>query len=192
MKAQGSTTTTRSRDARTNSTPRTRSAPAPRQLAVPTDLKADEVKAVAEAVNPLIADALALYVKTKNFHWHVTGPHFRDYHLLFDEHAAMLIDSIDVLAERVRKIGGTTLRSIGHIAQLQTLEDDNQEFVPAAKMIQRLVADNRRMAEAQRAAIEVCDEHHDTPTGNILQELLDLTEKRIWFLHAIQQGGGRS
>lgn len=156
-------------------------------LATPTDLKPEDVRAITEVVNSLIADALALYVKTKNFHWHLSGPRFRDYHLLFDEQAGPLLESVDVLAERVRKIGGTTIRSIGHIGRLQTLEDDDDEFVPTSKMIQRLLADNQRMAEQQRAAIEVCDTRGDTPTGNILQEVLDQTERRIWFLYELSQ-----
>jgi starvation-inducible DNA-binding protein len=168
---------------------RIESFPAPRQLATPTDLQAKEVQAVTEAVNPLIADAFALYVKTKNFHWHVASSHFRDYHLLFEEQAEAILGSIDVLAERVRRIGGTTIRSIGHIGQLQTIGDDNDGFVPPEQMIQRLLADNRHIAELQRAAIEMCDKHRDTPTGNVLQEILDQTERRIWFLHAVSQGG---
>jgi starvation-inducible DNA-binding protein len=142
-----------------------------------------------EAINPLIADAFALYVKTKNFHWHVASSHFRDYHLLFDEQADAIFGSIDLLAERVRRIGGTTIRSIGHIRGLQTLEDDDEDFVLPEQMIRRLIDDNRRLAANQRAAIEVCEMNRDTPTGNILQDILDQTEKRIWFLHAVSQGG---
>ena len=112
-----------------SSAARIQSFPVPRQLATPTDLKPKEVQAVTEAVNPLIADAFALYVKTKNFHWHVASSHFRDYHLLLDEQADAIFASIDVLAERVRRIGGTTIRSITHIAQLQTIDDDNESFV---------------------------------------------------------------
>jgi starvation-inducible DNA-binding protein len=159
----------------------------PAPLATPTDLPQEAVQAVAQAVNPLVADAFALYVKTKNFHWHIAGPHFRDYHKLFDEQAEAILESIDILAERVRKLGGTTIRSIGHVGRLQTLADDDDEFVPTDEMIKRLLDDNRRTAERQRAAIEVCDEHDDTPTGNILQELLDQTERRIWFLFEISQ-----
>jgi starvation-inducible DNA-binding protein len=159
----------------------------PRALATVTDLKADDVPVIAEAVNPLIADAFALYVKTKNFHWHLAGPRFRDYHLLFDEQAASILDSIDVLAERVRKIGGTTLRSVGHIARLQGISDDDDNYVPASEMIGRLLADNQRMAERQRAAIKLCDDRGDTPTGNILQDVLDQTERRIWFLYEVSQ-----
>lgn len=159
----------------------------PRQLATSTDLKLDDVRTIARTVNPLVADAIALYVKTKNFHWHLTGPHFRDYHLLFDEQAAAILQSVDVLAERVRKIGGTTIHSIGEIGQLQTISDDDEEIVPSAEMIRRLLADNRHMAEQQRKAIEVCDGRGDTPTGNILQEILDDSERRIWFLFELSQ-----
>jgi starvation-inducible DNA-binding protein len=159
----------------------------PKALATSTDLKPTEVRAVTEAVNPLIADALALYVKTKNFHWHLSGRRFRDYHLLFDEQAAAILESVDTLAERVRKIGGPTLRSIGHIGRLQTISDDDEDYVAPQEMIRRLLADNRKMAQAQRAAIEVCDHHRDTPTGNILQEVLDATERRIWFLFELTQ-----
>ncbi|GGJ46381.1 Dps family protein [Deinococcus roseus] len=169
-----------------------KSYPAPEALSTPTDLKPEEVQAVTEAVNPLIADALALYIKTKNFHWHLSGSHFRDYHLLFDEQAEQILDSVDILAERIRKIGGTTLRSISHIAALQTLEDDNDDFVSPPEMIRRLLADNQQMARAKRKAIDVCDENRDSPTGNILQELLDLTERRIWFLFEIAQGEGNA
>jgi starvation-inducible DNA-binding protein len=162
---------------------------APRQLATPTDLRPEEVQAVCDAVNPLIADAFALYVKTKNYHWHVAGPHFRDYHLLLDEQADSILAAVDTLAERVRRVGGTTIRSIGQVARLQTIEDDDDEFVPADHMIERLIADNRHMAGRQRAAIEVCDRNRDTPTGNVLQEMLDETERRVWFLYEVSQGG---
>jgi starvation-inducible DNA-binding protein len=160
----------------------------PNQLATPTDLRPEEVQAICKAVNPLIADALALYVKTKNFHWHVSGSHFRDYHMLMDEQADALLDSVDVMAERVRRIGGTTIRSIGQISQLQTIDDDQDEFVPPEQMIQRLLADNRHIAKQQRDAIEVCDKHRDTATSNRLQEILDGTERRIWFLYEVTQG----
>lgn len=162
---------------------------APRPLATPTDLGPDEVRAVAQAVNPLIADSLALYVKTKSFHWHVSGPHFRDYHLLFDEQAEAILESVDILAERLRKIGGSTIRSIGQIATLQTIGDDDEEFVPPLEMVRRLLEDNRSMAEHQRAAIEVCDKNRDSPTGNLLQEMLDQTERRVWFLFETSQVG---
>jgi starvation-inducible DNA-binding protein len=162
----------------------------PSALATVTDIEASNVTVIAEAVNPLIADAFALYVKTKNFHWHLSGPRFRDYHLLFDEHAASILESVDVLAERVRKIGGTTLRSIGHIGRLQRIPDDDDDYVPASEMIRRLLNDNRQIAERQRAAIDLCDSRGDSPTGNILQDVLDQTERRIWFLFELTQDNG--
>jgi starvation-inducible DNA-binding protein len=158
-------------------------------LATPTDLRSEEVGAIAEAVNPVIADAFALYVKTKNYHWHLSGSHFRDYHLLFDEHAEALFGSIDTLAERMRRIGATTIRSISHISKLQTVKDDNAEFVSAEKMIQTLIDDNRHLAENQRAAVKICEDNRDTATSNLLQAILDETEKRTWFLYEISQGG---
>ena len=163
--------------------------PAPRHLATPTDLEEEQVEAVTMVVNTLIADALVLYLKTKNYHWHLAGSHFREYHLLFDEQAEMLLDSLDVLAERVRRIGGTTIRSVSHVTHLQSLADDNDELVPPAQMIDRLLEDNRRMAAKQREAIEICERNQDTPTSNVLQDLLDKTEKRIWFLFETAQGG---
>ena len=165
-----------------------RSYPAPKQLATVTDLTSQEAQAVTEAVNPLIADALALYTKTKNFHWHLSGSHFRDYHLLFDKHAEQLLESVDTLAERVRRVGGTTIRSISHISQLQTISDDNDDFVPAGEMVRRLMQDNQHIAKLQRAAIETCEKHRDSVTANLLQDILDGTEKRKWFLFEILQG----
>ena len=166
----------------------TKGYPAPSQLATVTDLTTKEAQAVAEAVNPLIADAFALYVKTKNFHWHLSGSHFRDYHLLFDEQADAIFDSIDTMAERVRRVGGTTIRSISHIGQLQTIEDDNDDFVPAGQMVKRLMDDNAHIAQMIRAAIEVCDKNRDSATSNALQGILDETERRKWFLFEITQG----
>jgi starvation-inducible DNA-binding protein len=162
--------------------------PAPTPLATKTDLSSQEVKAITEAVNPLVADAFALYVKTKNFHWHLYGSHFRDYHELFDEQAEQILESIDIMAERVRRIGGTTIRSISHISQLQTIEDDNSSKVPAGDMVQILMEDNGQMAKNIRNAIEVCDKNRDSPTSNQLQDILDKTERRKWFLFEIVQG----
>ena len=162
--------------------------PTPAPLATVTGLTPKEVQAITEAINPLIADAFALYIKTKNFHWHLAGSHFRDYHLLFDEQADAIFGSIDILAERVRRIGGTTIRSISHIGQLQTIEDDNDDFVPAGEMVRRLMQDNAHMAEMQRAAIAICDQHRDPATSNALQEILDQTERRTWFLFEVEQG----
>jgi starvation-inducible DNA-binding protein len=165
------------------------SPPVPQQLATPTDLGPQAVQAVTEVLNPIIADAFALYVKAKNFHRHLAGSHFRDYHLLFDEQADQLLASIDPLAERVRRIGGTTIRSISHISNVQTIDDDNNDFVSPREMVQHLIDDNLHIAKAMRTAMERCDEQRDHPTSNLLQELLDETEKRIWFLYEVSQGG---
>lgn len=155
----------------------------PEQLATPTDLPSDGVSRVTEAINPLVADAFALYVKTKNFHWHLSGARFRDLHLLFDEHADAIFASIDVLAERVRRVGGTTIHSVSHVQQLQTIEDDNEDFVVPDKMIRRLLEDNRRLAQAQRWAHEVCAQTGDVATTGVLEDIIDATERRIWFLY---------
>jgi starvation-inducible DNA-binding protein len=156
-------------------------------LATITDLTSVEAQAVIDAVNPLIADAFAMYLKTKNFHWHLSGPHFREYHLLFDEHATQIIASIDLMAEQVRRIGGTTIRSISQISQLQTIQDDNADFVPAEEMIQRLMRDTLHIAEIIRAAIAICDKSRDSATSNLLQSILDDTERRKWFLFETSQ-----
>ena len=167
--------------------PLLKAAPAPSQLAVPTDLTPANTQAVTEALNGVIADAFALYLKTKNFHWHLSGIHFRDFHLLFDEHADQILESIDPLAERIRKIGGTTIRSISHVSKLQSIGDDNDAYVSPLDMIARLLADNRHMATTQRAALELCEEQRDHPTSNLLEEVLDATERRIWFLFEISR-----
>lgn len=160
----------------------------PAPLATVTDLSKEQTQAITEALNPLIADAFTLYVKLKNFHWHLSGSHFRDYHLLFDEQADQVLGSIDLMAERVRRVGGTTLRSIRHISQLQTIPDDNDEFVPPGGMIRRLLEDHKNIARQQRDAIQVCDQNRDSVTSNVLQEILDDTERRKWFLFEILQG----
>ena len=155
--------------------------PAP-ALDTPTDLDTAAVKAVSEALNGLLATSYALYLKTKNFHWHVSGPHFRDYHLLLDEQAADILGATDDMAERVRKIGGTTLRSIGHIAKLQTIEDNNADFVPPGMMLRELMNDNKAVAAAMRKAHEVCDKHEDVASASLLENYIDETERRTWFL----------
>ena len=163
--------------------------PVPSQLATKTDLHPHtEVKAITEAVNPLVADAFALYVKTKNFHWHLYGSHFRDYHELFDEQAEAILESIDIMAERVRRVGGLTIRSISHIGQLQTIEDDNTSIVPAGEMVRILMEDNGHMAKMLRDAITVCDDSRDSATANQLQDNLDKTERRKWHLFKVVQG----
>lgn len=151
-------------------------------LDTPTDLSSAAVKDISAALNPLVADAFALYLKTKNFHWHVSGRHFRDYHLLLDEQADAIFGSIDEIAERVRKIGGTTLRSIGHVAKLQTLEDNDEAYVPPREMLRELMEDNKKMAAAMRKAREVADKHEDVATTSILENFIDATERRTWFL----------
>ncbi|WP_068469833.1 Dps family protein [Candidatus Protochlamydia phocaeensis] len=156
------------------------------QLSTPNTLGEQAGKAVAEALNPLVADAFALYVKTKNFHWHLSGHHFRDYHLLFDEQADQIFAMIDVLAERVRKLGGTTIRSIGHISQLQNVQDDNDEFVPPLEMVKRLMEDNKNLAARMREAHHVCEENEDVATASFLEVFIDETERRTWFLFEIQ------
>lgn len=158
-------------------------------LATPTDLKPEETKKVADTVNPLVADHFALYVKYKNFHWHLASSNFRSYHLMFDEHAEDVFNAIDIMAERIRKVGGTTIRSIGHIARLTEIEDDDEEFVAAPEMIRRLLEDNKASAKKLREAIETTEEARDTPTSNLLQDILDRTERRIWFLFEISTGG---
>ncbi|MGS0747689.1 Dps family protein [Halpernia sp. GG3] len=153
--------------------------PAPSQLSVPTDLKPTQVENCVNAVNPLIADAFALYTKTKNFHWHLSGIHFRDFHLLFDEQASVIYNSIDILAERIRRIGGTTIRSISHISKLQTITDNNEDFVSPKDMIKELLADNSHIAVNQRKAIKTTEDNGDSPTSNLLQEQLDATEEEF-------------
>jgi starvation-inducible DNA-binding protein len=164
----------------------------PAQLATVTDLSPQGVQEITEALNPLVADLFALYVKTKNFHWHLAGSHFRDYHLLFDEHAEQIFAAIDILAERVRRIGGTTIRSIGHIGQLQTIQDNNEEFVPAAEMVKQLMQDNMQLAQAQRAAHEVCDKNNDVATASLLEVTIDEAERRKWFLFEVAQGANNA
>jgi starvation-inducible DNA-binding protein len=157
-------------------------------LDTPTDLDNEAVQAVSEALNGLLATSYALYLKTKNFHWHVSGPHFRDYHLLLDEQAADILGATDDMAERVRKIGGTTLRSIGHIAKLQQIEDNDEEFVAPGDMLRELMNDNKKVAEAMRKAHEVCDEHDDIATASLIENWIDQTEKRTWFLFEAARG----
>ena len=153
------------------------------RLDTPTDLSGNAIPELSEALNGLVADAFALYLKTKNFHWHVSGPHFRDYHLLFDEHAEQIFATTDDLAERVRKIGGRTVRSIGEIARLQTISDNNEDFVGPAEMIRELMADNKKMMKAMRRVHELCDKHNDVATASILENFIDGAERRNWFLY---------
>ncbi len=168
--------------------PASKTAPAPTALKTPTDLKPEQAQAVIGAINPLIADAFAVYLKTKNFHWHLSGSHFRDYHLMFDEQADQLLGSTDPLAERVRKLGGTTLRSISHISQLQTVQDSNADFLTPLDMLSELMNDNKKLASNQRAAHEVADASRDFATSSLLEVIIDETERRTWFLFEAAQG----
>jgi starvation-inducible DNA-binding protein len=151
-------------------------------LDTPTDLDETAVKEVSEALNGILADAFALYLKTKNFHWHMSGPHFRDYHLMLDEHADAIFATTDPIAERVRKLSGTTLRSIGHISKLQSLRDNNDEFVGPNDMLRELMNDNKAVAAAMRKAHDVCDKHEDVASASLLEVYIDETERRTWFL----------
>jgi starvation-inducible DNA-binding protein len=151
-------------------------------LDTPTDLGERAVAEISKALNGILADSFALYLKTKNFHWHVSGPHFRDYHVLLDEQADAIFATTDPLAERVRKLSGTTLRSISHIAELQSIKDNNDAFVGPTEMLRELMNDNKAVAAAMRKAHELCEEHHDVASGSLLEMYIDDTEKRTWFL----------
>ena len=161
------------------------------RLETPTDISGNAVPEIAEALNGLVADNYALYTKTKNFHWHVSGPHFRDYHLLFDDQAAEIFATVDDLAERVRRIGARTVHSIGEIARLQTIKDNDKDFVAAEDMLKELMADNKTVIKAMRAAHEIADKHDDVATASILENFIDQAEKRNWFLfEASRRGDG--
>jgi starvation-inducible DNA-binding protein len=151
-------------------------------LGTPTDLSAEAASAVAAAVNPLVADAFTLYLKTKNFHWHMSGAHFRDYHLLLDEQGEQIFAMTDVLAERVRKIGAATLRSIGHIAKLQRIADNDDEFVAPIDMLRELMEDNKAFTVNMRGAHEVAEKNDDVATTSLLENFIDEAERRTWFL----------
>jgi starvation-inducible DNA-binding protein len=147
-----------------------------------TDLKASATKDITATMNAILADVFALYLKTKNFHWHMSGPHFRDYHPLFDEHADQLFAMTDPIAERVRKIGGITLHSIGEIARIQRVVDSDADYVEPLDMLAELAEDNRTMASRLREAHNVCDEHRDVATASLIEVWIDETERRAWFL----------
>ena len=150
-------------------------------LATPSDIS-NAAPDIAAALNACLADTFALYLKTKNFHWHVSGPHFRDYHLLLDEQAAQIFAATDAMAERVRKVGGTTLRSIGHVARLQRVLDNDADFVTPEDMLAELRDDNRQMVEHLREAHGLCDEANDVATASLIENWIDEAERRVWFL----------
>jgi starvation-inducible DNA-binding protein len=158
-------------------------------LATPTDLGGNATKDITGALNALLADTFALYLKTKNFHWHMSGPHFRDYHLLLDEHGDQIFAMTDVLAERVRKIGGSTIRSIGDIARQQRIADNDAAFVTPLDMLAELRDDNQRFISSMRSTHDVCDEHNDVATASLLENYIDEAERRVWFLYEAGRHG---
>lgn len=151
-------------------------------LSTPTNLTASATKDIAGAMNGILADVFALYMKTKNFHWHMSGSHFRDYHLLLDDQAEQLFAMTDLIAERIRKVGGQTLRSIGHIGRTQRIKDNDADYVQPQDMLAELREDNEQLAARMREAHNVCDEHHDIATASLIEVWIDETERRTWFL----------
>jgi starvation-inducible DNA-binding protein len=158
-------------------------------LITPSDLTPEATKDIAGAMNAILADVFALYLKTKNFHWHMSGPHFRDYHLLLDEHAEQLFGMTDDIAERVRKIGGMTLHSIGQISKMQRVADNDADYVEPLDMIAELREDNKALAAHLREAHNVCEEHRDIATTSLIETWIDETERRTWFLFETARAG---
>ena len=156
-----------------------------RMLENSTDLSGDAVVEISGELRKLLADVFALYVKTKNFHWHISGPHFRDYHLLLDEHGTQIFAMTDDIAERARKIGGTTIRSIGDVSKHQRLKDNNDEGVAPEDMLVELRADNLELTRNLRSAHELCEKHNDVATASLIENWIDETERRTWFLSEI-------
>jgi len=164
------------------------------QLETPIDLPNKAVREISAALNAILADTFALYLKTKNFHWHVSGPHFRDYHLLLDEQSEQIIAGTDQIAERVRKIGGVTLRSIGDVSRRQRIADNDADYVASADMLRELMDDNKTCIAAMRAAHKLCEDHEDIGTASLLEVFIDEAEKRNWFLFEASRqpnGNGR-
>lgn len=160
--------------------------PSARRL-VPDGFSPEDVKHISSVLNALTADAFALYLKTKNFHWHMSGEHFRDYHLLLDEHATQILGMIDVIAERVRKIGGTTIRSVGHVARLQRVADNDEEFVGPTEMLRELHSDNTTLVKSLRAAHVITSKASDYATTSLIEVWIDEAERRAWFLFAMMR-----
>jgi starvation-inducible DNA-binding protein len=156
-------------------------------LRTPTDLSRDGVREISASLRELLADVFALYVKTKNFHWHMSGPHFRDYHLLLDEHGEQIFAMTDDIAERARKIGGTTLRSISDISEHQRLHDNTAECVGPKEMLAELAEDNQQLTKFLRATHDICDQHSDVATASLIENWIDETERRTWFLFEAAQ-----
>ena len=151
----------------------------------PTDLSRGAVAEISSALRPLLADVFALYMKTKNFHWHMSGTHFRDYHLLLDEHAQQIFAMTDDIAERARKIGGATLRSISDISRHQRLKDNDEQFVAPREMVSELSADNQELTRSLRSTHKICERHNDVATASLIEVWIDQTERRTWFLSEI-------
>jgi starvation-inducible DNA-binding protein len=162
------------------------------ELQSPTDLKAGANRDIPAALRALLADVLALYLKTKNFHWHMSGPHFRDYHLLLDEQSDQIFAMTDDIAERARKIGGTTLRSIGHIAREQRILDNDADYVDPQDMLAELRSDNQQLISEMRRVHELSDEYGDVATASVLENWIDEAERRVWFLYEAARTGPRS
>jgi starvation-inducible DNA-binding protein len=158
-------------------------------LVTPTDLSSTATKDISAAMNAVLADVFALYVKTKNFHWHLSGPHFRDYHLMFDEQADQIFAMTDAIAERVRKVGGPTIRSIGHIARTKRVMDNDADYVEPSDMLAELRDDNKALAGRLREAHNVCEEHRDIATASLIEVWIDETERRTWFLYEAGRRG---
>src|ERR1700760_1037122 len=158
-------------------------------LVTPSDLGAEASENIAAGMNGILADVFALYLKTKNFHWHMSGPHFRDYHLLLDEQADQLYAMSDPIAERIRKVGGSTLRSIGHIARLQRIKDNDADYVDPQDMLAELREDNKSLAARLREVHDICDEHRDIATASLIENWIDETERRTWFLFEAGRSG---
>jgi starvation-inducible DNA-binding protein len=152
-------------------------------LQTPNDLGTNAMKDLSGALNALLADTFALYLKTKNFHWHMSGPHFRDYHLLLDEHGDQIFAMTDPIAERVRKLGGTTIHSVGHIARLQRIKDNDADYVTPEDMLAELREDNKQLTASLRETHDLCDEHNDVATASLIEVWIDETERRVWFLY---------
>lgn len=159
-------------------------------LETPTDLSREGVTEISGELRKLLADVFALYLKTKNFHWHMSGPHFRDYHLLLDQQSEQIFDMTDDIAERARKIGGLTVHSISEVAENQRIKDNNEEFVTAENMLAELCADNQQLTQSLRATHEVCETHNDIATASLIENWIDETERRTWFL--AESGGSRA
>jgi len=158
-------------------------------LITPTDLKPAATRDIAGGMNAILADVFAIYLKTKNFHWHMSGPHFRDYHLLLDEQADQVYAMADPIAERIRKVGGSTLRSIGHISRLQRIKDNDAEYVDPLDMLAELREDNKTLAARLREVHEVCNEHRDIASASLIENWIDETERRTWFLFEASRRG---